>query len=132
MTTNVARHQPVSVTRAHHACRRDGGKRFVLRPPAGVSDPSGAPVAYLDFGAVDDDRDRSIPLRSLQHFGEERPVLEDVEVLDLEAVLRVGLTGRGGVGSRVLAEDSHGFGHWRGPPMRDRSTASRSDQRTGT
>jgi len=34
----------------------------------------------------------TIPLRSLQHFGEERPVLEDVEVLDLEAVLSRSLT----------------------------------------
>src|SRR5262245_20706291 len=100
---------------AHRArARQPGGPAVVigfdLRPPAGASDASGSPVAYLYLGSVDDHRDGAIPLGELEHFGEEPLVLQDVEVLDVVPVLGVGLTGRGGVGSGVLAENADRFG----------------------
>jgi hypothetical protein len=103
------------------ASRTTGRTARRLRPPAGGSDASGPPVADLDFGSFDDDRDRTVPLGELQHLLEERAVLENIEVLNVEPVFGVGLTGRRRVGSGVLAENAYSPGH--GRTLRKRKAA---------
>src|SRR5881397_88356 len=81
------------------------------RPTAGGSDTSASAVPDADFLALDDDRHRTAALGELQHLAEEALVFLHVVVLHLIALSLVGLTGRHGVGSTVLTEDSDGLGH---------------------
>src|SRR5438477_7860430 len=89
----------------------DGCRAAAFRPPAGCSDASAAAVSDADLSLLDDDRDGPAPLGPLQHLVEKRLVLENVVVLDFVPLFLVGLTGCGGVGSGVLAEDPHRPGH---------------------
>src|SRR5437870_4609000 len=129
------------------ARRRGGPARGPAREPAfgdsgrrpEGSDASAAAVADADLLALDDDRHRSTALRDRQHLVEERLVVQDVVVLDLEALVSISLTGRGGIGSGVLAEYLHALGHRSssyasGPGPRfaaDRSTGRRGFQSIG-
>src|SRR5262245_30837476 len=78
-----------------------------LRRPRRRLDASRAPVADRHLPRLVDDRDGAASAGKLQHLRDARVVLADVDVLDLEPLLRVRLTGARGVGSRVLSEDPH-------------------------
>ncbi len=88
-----------------------GVSRWV-RPPAGELDLSAAAVTDADLGPLDDDRDRSLPLRVLQHLVELRLVDGHVVVLHLVLSGLVRLTGGRGVRSGVFSEDAHDVGHY--------------------
>jgi hypothetical protein len=75
---------------------------------------SGAPEANRHLLAFDDDRDVAAALRVGQHALQVGSARLGVDVLDLVAALRVDLTGLGGVGSGVLAEDEDVHGRLQG------------------
>jgi hypothetical protein len=73
-------------------------------PRRDASDASGAPESDGDLPAVEDDRHASAS-RETDHALELGAVFLNVDVSEGKFALRVVLTGRGGVGSGVLAED---------------------------
>jgi len=75
------------------------------------SDASTPAVADGDLVAFDDDRDPPASAGEFQHFFEEGCVADDITVEHFEAFGGVGLTGRRGVGSGILAEDANHAAH---------------------
>jgi hypothetical protein len=80
-------------------------KEFPRRAPRpGASDASGAAESDDDLSAVDDDRDAPAA-GEVDHALELDRIFLNVDVSEGDLALRVVLTGRGRVGSGVLAED---------------------------
>src|SRR5512135_3575980 len=108
------------------------GRGIICAPRRGASHPSGASDADGEPSVLEDDRHLEAA-GELDHAVELLLVLLDVEVSDRVLALRVVLTGRGRVGSGVLAEDLDGFrAHAVPPSCHDDNGGTFAGSRPGT
>ena len=84
-----------------------------LNPPTGGGSHASAAAVESDFdpAALHDHRDRAVTLRVTEHPGQRLAISRHVPVLNGHLPLAVLLTGGGGIGSGVLAEDENRIRH---------------------
>jgi hypothetical protein len=95
--------------------------RFLVRPPAGRLNASGATFKPdMDLPAIDDNRNLAGTIGKLQHAAHLVRVVDDTDIFDLPSLFSVGFTGRIGIGSCVFAENENTIRHGNPPCGNDR------------
>jgi len=84
---------------------------MVMRRRRRALNLSRSAVTNGDFACFDDHGDLAASIGQLQHPPQSLIVLQHVEIIKRSLAARVGLPGRGGVGSEILAEDNDFLGH---------------------
>lgn len=87
------------------------GDNGLLPATAGALHFSGTAEADGHLAVFDDHRNLAPALGVPQHLGQGLIVFEHVTVLEQNFFAREGLPGRGGVGSKLFAENNHGVRH---------------------